>query len=115
MRPPLRTSRHKPPISNEYAFLKLRYKLPNEDTSARITVPVTTEMESSSIAELPDDYRFAASVAAFGQKLRHDRYVDGYGYDAIADLASGARGADPFGYRSEFVGLVRLAKTLDRN
>ncbi|WP_436643005.1 vWA domain-containing protein [Microbaculum sp. FT89] len=101
--------------SGEYAFLKLRYKLPDEDTSTRITVPVTTAMEHDSIDALSDDYRFAASVAAFGQTLRHDRFVDDYGYDAIADLAAGARGADPFGYRSEFVGLVRLAKTLDRN
>jgi Ca-activated chloride channel homolog len=103
------------PASDEYAFLKLRYKLPDEDTSTRITVPVTSAMETPSIDDLPDDYRFAASVAAFGQKLRHDDQVDGYGYGDIVALANGARGADPFGYRSEFVNLVRLAETLDRN
>ncbi len=101
--------------SDEYAFLKLRYKLPDQDVSTRITVPVTTEMEKASISELPDDYRFAAGVAAFGQKLRHDPSVDRYGYDAIVQLANGARGADPFGYRGEFVNLVRIAETLDRN
>ena len=98
----------------EYAFLKLRYKLPDADTSTRITVPITTEMERGSIDELPDDYRFAASVAAFGQKLRGTRFVDGYDYSEIVDLANDARGADPFGYRTEFVGLVRLADSLDR-
>jgi Ca-activated chloride channel homolog len=103
------------PASDEYAFLKLRYKLPDEDTSTRITVPVTTALETPSIEDLPDDYRFAASVAAFGQKLRHDVQVDGYGYGDIVELANSARGADPFGYRSEFVNLVRLAETLDRN
>lgn len=101
--------------SDELAFLKLRYKLPGEDSSTRITVPVTIAMESASIAELPDTYRFAASVAAFGQKLRDDPAVDGFGYDRIVELANGARDADPFGYRGEFVNLVRLAETLDRN
>jgi len=101
--------------TDEYAFLKLRYKLPDADESTRITVPITTDMERASIAEVPDDYRFAASVAAFGQKLRGNRFVDDYDYREIVELATGARGDDPFGYRSEFVGLVRLAETLDRN
>ena len=35
-------------------------------------------------------------------------------YDAIIALAEGARGADPFGYRSGFVRLVRSAKALAR-
>jgi hypothetical protein len=34
--------------------------------------------------------------------------------DAIIALADGARGSDPFGYRSGFVRLVRLAKSLAR-
>ncbi len=100
--------------SDDYAFLKLRYKLPEADTSSRITVPITAQMERASVADLPEDYRFAASVAAFGQKLRGTRFVDGYDYAEIIDLANGARGADPFGHRGAFVGLVRLADSLDR-
>ena len=33
--------------------------------------------------------------------------------DAIA-LATGARGADPFGYRQEAINLMRLAESLQR-
>ena len=100
--------------TDEYAFLKLRYKLPEANRSTRIDMPVTPALETGTLAELDEDIRFAAAVAAFGQKLRGNRAVDDYGYDAIAELAAGARGEDPFGYRSELVSLVRLADSLDR-
>ena len=38
--------------------------------------------------------------------------VDNFAYGKIADLANGARGADPEGYRAEFGRLVRMAETL---
>jgi len=56
--------------------------------------------------------RFSAAVAAFGRLLRGGRYTGEYGYDDVVALAHGARGDDPFGYRNEFVALVRLAESL---
>ena len=100
------------PLSGEYAFLKLRYKHPNSSTSKLITIPVTDESAKESIDGVSDDIRFATSVAAFGQKLRGQTHLEDYSYDAIHALASAARGADSFGYRSEFLSLVRLAKSL---
>ena len=38
-------------------------------------------------------------------------YVKRFTYDDVTALADSARGKDRFGYRSEFVNLVRLAKT----
>ena len=35
-----------------------------------------------------------------------------YGWDRVLDLAQGARGADPYGERAEFVQLVRAAQSL---
>jgi Ca-activated chloride channel family protein len=64
------------------------------------------------LARASDDLRFAAAVAAFGQQLRGGTYLEGFGYDAIARLAQGARGEDPEGHRSEFLKLVRLAASL---
>jgi Ca-activated chloride channel family protein len=61
-----------------------------------------------------DDTRFSIAVAAFGQKLRDTDQVAGYSWDAIRDLAAGARGDDPYGERGEFLRLVGLAKSLDR-
>jgi Ca-activated chloride channel family protein len=55
--------------------------------------------------------RFAASVAAFGQMLRGGRYTGGFSYDDVIALANANKGEDSFGYRAEFVNLVRLAKS----
>ncbi len=99
--------------ANEYAFLKMRYKLPNEDRSKLLEIPVTTALERDSVQTLSTDMRFAAAVAAFGQKLRSGRYLGDYGYARIIEMANNARGKDEFGHRAEFVNLVRLAQSLD--
>ena len=96
---------------NEYAFLKIRYKHPDSDTSQLITTPVGKNDELASIDMAPADTRFAAAVAAFGQLLRGDSFVASFTYDDVLSLAERARGKDLFGYRTEFLNLVRLAKT----
>ncbi|WP_020180246.1 VWA domain-containing protein [Methylopila sp. M107] len=98
--------------SDEYAFLKMRYKLPNEDTSREISQPIGRAQETATLAGASDDARFAAAVAAFGQKLKGGSYVSSMGWDEIAALASGAKGEDRWGYRAGFVRLVGLAKAL---
>lgn len=106
----------KPPAasgaSEDYGFLKLRYKLPNENASREIGQPIGKAQETLSLAGASNDVRFAAAVAAFGQKLRGDRQLSGMRWDEISALASGARGEDPFGYRAGFTRLVGLAKAV---
>lgn len=97
--------------SDEYAFFKIRYKLPNGDVSKLITTPVTKANEVSAAAS--NDVRFSTAVAAFGQKLRGTDSLATYSYADIARLGAGSRGDDAFGYRSEFLSLVRLADALD--
>lgn len=101
--------------ADEYAFVKIRYKLPNEDTSKLITTPVTSANEVASFDQASTDQRFSVAVAAFGQKLRDEDATAKFGYDKIMQIATVARGADPFGYRSEFLSLVRLASVLGGN
>lgn len=101
-----------PAPSNEYAFLKLRYKKPNGSTSKLIEQPITTASELASVDSASNDVRFAAAVAAFGQKLRGAADIQDMSYAVIQDLAMSARGADRFGFRSEFIDLVRMAKLL---
>ncbi|CAN7743967.1 vWA domain-containing protein [Rhizobium leguminosarum] len=96
----------------ELAFVKMRYKKPGEDKSALITTPVDDNNAVATLDVAPQDVRFSVAVAAFGQKLSHVAAVDTYSYQAIADLAAASRGADAFGYRSDFLGLVRLADGL---
>jgi Ca-activated chloride channel family protein len=58
------------------------------------------------------DFRFAASVAAFGQMLRGGKYTSDFGFDDVQALAKSALDKDEEGYRREFVSLVKLAQTL---
>jgi Ca-activated chloride channel family protein len=101
----------RPVRADELAFVKLRYKLPGGESSRLMQLPV----RAGSVAALgaaAAEVRFAVAVAAFGQRLRGESALDGFGYGAIAELASRARGADADGLRAEFVRLVRMAETL---
>jgi len=98
-------------VSSEYAFVKIRYKLPDAETSNLITKPVGSNLEYDTLSKTPPDMRFAISVAAFGQILRNNPYTRKFNYDDVLKLAEPARGRDSFGYRSEFLNLVRLAKS----
>ncbi len=100
--------------TDEYAFVKIRYKLPTEDVSKLIETPVTKANEVASFDAAGTDQRFSVAVAAFGQKLRGTDQTASFGYDRIMEIATAARGADPYGYRAEFLSLVRLASALDR-
>jgi len=95
----------------EYAFLKIRYKLPGESASREISEAIDNRDEFTTLQKAPEDSRFAAAVAAFGQLLRGDAYTRDFSYLDTAALAQDARGDDPYGYRTEFVNLVRLAET----
>ena len=97
--------------SAEYAFLKIRYKLPESEDSRLLTRAVDKESEYQSLASAPGEVRFASAVAAFGQLLRGDSYVKDFTYNDVITIAESARGKDRFGYRAEFLNLVRLAKT----
>jgi Ca-activated chloride channel family protein len=98
--------------NGEIALLRMRYKLPDSDVSQLMETPVTAEVFYEALSAVPQDMRFAAAVAAFGQRLKGSVYGNGMEWDAIAELARGARGEDESGYRAEFVGLVELAAAL---
>ena len=88
----------------DLAWLKLRYKLPDGDRSMLIERPVPAALAAS--AQAPrGDLAFASAVAAFGQKLRGDKYLGAFSYADIRRLAG-----DQHGYlREEFLKLTGLA------
>src|SRR5690606_20141660 len=98
----------------EYGFVKIRYKLPKSDRSRLITTPIDRRSEVHSFAQAPRDARFAVGVASFAELLRGGRYSGSMNYDDVVEIVSNARGKDEFGYRTEFVQLVRAAKTSAR-
>ena len=96
--------------SSEIGFVKIRYKLPKSDASRLISTPIDRRAEVPSFALAPQDARFAAAVAGFAELLRGGRYSGSLTYDDVVKMASASRGKDEFGYRTEFVQLVRSAK-----
>lgn len=96
----------------ELGFLKLRYKLPTESRSRLITQSLDKQQILQAMDSTSDNFRFAAAVAGFGQLLKGGTYTGKMSYDDIVALGMNARGNDPWGYRSEFINLVRLAKQL---
>jgi Ca-activated chloride channel family protein len=97
--------------AGEYAHVAIRYKLPKSDTSTLMTTPIDRSRESARFEDAPGEARFATAVAGFAEILRGGTYTGGLGYEDVVRIASGAKGDDPFGYRAEFVQLVRAAKT----
>ncbi|MGD9476424.1 vWA domain-containing protein [Shinella sp. G-2] len=95
--------------SSELAFLKMRWKKPDGDTSELVTMPVTDANAVADVDAASNDIRFSVAVAAFGQKLKGVSALQDYAYGSILGLAEATRGNDPFGYRAEFLKLVQLA------
>jgi Ca-activated chloride channel family protein len=101
-----------PSTANEFAFLRIRYKLPGEDASRLIERPITNADYVSDITRASESTRWAAAVAGYGQLLRGDPYLrQGYGWEDVINLAQSARGRDEYGWRAEFVQLARTAAT----
>lgn len=96
--------------AREIAFVKLRYKRPDATVSRLMEVPVERSAMPASFEQAGDDFRFATAVAGFGQLLRGGKRTGLWTWDDVLTVAVAARGNDEFGYRSEFVSLVRMAK-----
>jgi Ca-activated chloride channel family protein len=95
---------------DELMTVKLRYKAPDGDVSKLMTVPVKNNRPT----ELSPNVGFAAAVVEFGLLLRESQQRGSATHaDAVA-LARRFRGADPDGYRAEFVRLVEIAEALTR-
>ncbi|MFO1489733.1 MAG: von Willebrand factor type A domain-containing protein [Kiritimatiellia bacterium] len=99
--------------TQEWLTVKLRHKAPDGDVSSLQEFPLPAD--AGERGEPTRDFRFAAAVAAFGQRLRGTTHLGSYSYDQILALAEPARGDDPLGYRAEFLKLVRNAKALAGN
>ena len=98
-------SKSKEAKSNEYGFLKIRYKLPNENKSKLIEAAIS-KGESKARSEA----QFSIAVAGFAQLLSGSNHTGDLSFDDVIEAANQAKSNDPFGYRAEFIQLVRMAK-----
>jgi Ca-activated chloride channel family protein len=96
--------------SDELLTLKLRYKLPEKDTSELITSVVKSE--DNSLETTFENFNFSAAVAGFAMLLRDSKFKGNTDFNMIENLAEDNVGEDKYGYRDEFVSLVKRAKRL---
>ena len=93
--------------------VKLRYKPPDGERSVLMSSEVFDR--GGRFEQAPADFRFASAVAAFGMILRDSKHKGTYTLGAVLEQAQSSLGADPFGYRREFLQLVEAAKKLRPN
>ena len=91
--------------SKELMTVKFRYKKPDEDVSKLIVHPLADNQVA--LNKTSEDFRWSASVAAFGMLLRESEYIKNFSYDQVVQLAQGAKGEDKEGYRIEFINMAK--------
>ena len=91
--------------SKELMTIKLRYKQPDGDVSKLIVHPLVDS--NVPLAKTSENFRWSASVAAFGMLLRESEYVKDFSYDQVVQMAQKAKGEDEEGYRTEFINMVK--------
>lgn len=99
--------------SKELMTIKLRYKQPDKDVSKLIVHPLVDS--NTALSKTSDNFRWSASVAAFGMLLRESEYVKDFTYDQVVQLAEGSKGKDKEGYRIEFINMVKSFGMVTRN
>ncbi len=91
----------------ELATVSIRHKTPDGSTSRLQAHPVSAQPSAGD-----PDTTFAAAVAEAALVLRKDPLATGASLAAAARRAESATGADPGGWRAEFVRLMGLAASL---
>jgi Ca-activated chloride channel family protein len=101
-----RTAQPTPNAGTELLFVKVRYKQPDGDQSRLLTQPVL----AGTGAAPSTDFRFQAAVAEFGLLLRNSEFKGKADLARVIATAREARGADPEGYRAEFVRIAEAVR-----
>ncbi len=100
-----------PANAGELMTVKLRYKLPEGDTSRLLEMTVADSKKP--VTEASTDFRFAAAVASFGMLLRSSPHKGDASYASVLSLSEGALGnGRDRDLRQELVTLVRTAQRL---
>ena len=98
--------------SPEIMTIKLRYKLPDSDTSVPMETPVYNKVLD--IKETSDRFRFSASVVGYGMMLQGSEFKGKLDWKMVRELANGSIGEDKYGYRKEFLSLIEKAALLQK-
>ena len=90
--------------------LKLRYKPIKSDQSILLQQKVNAS-DYVSLQNSSNNFRFSASVAAFGMFLRKSNYLNGFTIKQILSLSEGSIDKTDE-YQTEFITLINAAKDI---
>ena len=110
---PLKYQRTEGVESGDLFAVKLRWKAPDGDASELAETPFAAAAATDSPSE---DFRFASAVAEFALLLEGSKFKGTASFSNVLERARAAKGADPEGWRAEFIRLVEAAEIYsDRN
>ena len=95
---------------NSLVTIRLRYKAPDQEQSQLIAKAVHPRHQK--LKETSDNFRFSAAVASFSLLLRNSKYKGDVSCKSVLKLAKGSKGEDFYGYRKEFIGLVKTYREM---
>lgn len=98
--------------SSEICTVKFRYKKPDGNTSIELMQSMNSK-EVKINGENSNNYNWTMAVSEFGMLLRDSKYKGNTTFKDILVRAKDAKGSDEFGYRAEFIQLVKKAKLLN--
>ncbi len=93
---------------DEWLYVKLRYKLPQEDKSKLIMKKVSKDQ----LGKVTDNFYFASGTAEFVMMLHQSKYLGNADYASVKELISKHSDNDTFGYKKEFLDLIVKAEKL---
>jgi Ca-activated chloride channel family protein len=96
--------------SPEIMTVKLRYKLPDGDTSIPLETPVYNK--TLGLADVSRTFNFSAAVVGYAMMLQNSVNKADLTWDMVRKLASENMGPDQDGYRKEFLQLINKAQNL---
>lgn len=98
--------------NGELLTVKVRYKLPKENKSTKLEIPV--KAQKIAFDKTHNDIQFSAAVAAYCMILRDSEFKGSSTYEMVMEIARGAKGEDNDGYRSAFIQMVDMTQLLDK-
>lgn len=99
-------------LSKDILTIKFRYKEPTGTTSKLISDTLIDE--NLAFDESSENCRFSSAVASFGMILKDSEFKAETSFDHVLSMAKRAKGTDTYGYRSEFIELVKMTKKLSK-
>ncbi len=104
------TKTNKTSFKGEMMTVKVRYKKPDGNKSMLVSKTVKNTNRNWKYAS--NNFKWSAAIAEFGMILRGSEYINTTSYNQVISLATSSKGADEYGYRTEFLRLVESAELL---